>query len=1085
MKILELRFKNLNSLYGEWHIDFTAPEYEGIFALTGPTGAGKSTILDALCLALYGATPRLGKITQSGNEIMSRRTGECYAELVFQSREGRYRCRWDQRRARKSADGALQAPEHQIADAESGTILEEKRSRVGAVIEEKTGMDFERFTRSVLLAQGSFDSFLKADAEKKSSILEQITGTAVYTEISRKVHERLRDEQERLDLLEAGISGISLLSNEEVEELKHQLEEKTQADLLLDATRTETAGAVGWLKTIASLQKELELLSFEETGLQKEIQAFTPEKLRLTEARKASVLEGDYSSLNARREQLATDQEALKGVRSTLPSLEAAFEEQSALLRNAEQETLKARKEQEEALPRIKQARAMDQSLTDLNRNIAQREGKNKEASRELMALKERREELEERLLRLKEEARESEAYLNEHAGDEILIGRLAGIEEVLDGLQNRRQEILRREEEHKQVLKDLESIDSSLNESKRETGEARKKQDSVQKKLNEQRKALEELLEGKLLREHRAEKEALLREKSLRDRIATLEEQRAALEDGAPCPLCGAIHHPYAGGNIPSADETEQKIKALSDLIDRAERQEELLKGLEENLRRTVEELQGYELRLAALKQEKKSLESSLKGQKKALKEARELETEQAKKCRQQLQPLGINEIPEKQIPALRQSLRERLEAWRNHADQAGKTEKELGSIEAGKKRLSDLFELREEAQNALVEELKTLNIERMTVTTNRWSIFGEKDPDAEEQRLNTLTAAAESKEKSERSTLEIRQSNYQNARSREETLTQRIKASGQEMQSQETAFLTALEREGFTDEESFLQSRLSPGDLNSLAERSRILEDRETELRARREDRKARLSGEKEKKLSKRSLAELEEEGLSQEEALKSLREETAGIRQRLASHREAEEKLKEKRTALEGQKKECRRWEKLHGLIGSADGKKYRNFAQGLTFELMVSHANRQLEKMSDRYLLLRDGEEPLALNVVDNYQAGEIRSVKNLSGGESFLISLSLALGLSRMASRKVRVDSLFLDEGFGTLDEDALETALETLAGLHQDGKTIGIISHVAALKERISTQISVSPSSGGRSTVNGPGCRRITDDENG
>ena len=102
--------------------------------------------------------------------------------------------------------------------------------------------------------------------------------------------------------------------------------------------------------------------------------------------------------------------------------------------------------------------------------------------------------------------------------------------------------------------------------------------------------------------------------------------------------------------------------------------------------------------------------------------------------------------------------------------------------------------------------------------------------------------------------------------------------------------------------------------------------------------------------------------------------------------------------------------------------------RNFAQGLTFELMVSHANRQLEKMTDRYLLIRDEQQPLELNVVDNYQAGEIRSTRNLSGGESFIVSLTLALGLSRMASRKVRVDSLFLDEGFGTLDEDALDTA---------------------------------------------------------
>jgi exonuclease SbcC len=127
------------------------------------------------------------------------------------------------------------------------------------------------------------------------------------------------------------------------------------------------------------------------------------------------------------------------------------------------------------------------------------------------------------------------------------------------------------------------------------------------------------------------------------------------------------------------------------------------------------------------------------------------------------------------------------------------------------------------------------------------------------------------------------------------------------------------------------------------------------------------------------------------------------------------------------------------------------------------------------MSDRYLLIRDEKLPLELNVIDNYQAGEIRSTKNLSGGESFIVSLALALGLSHMASRKVRVDSLFLDEGFGTLDEEALETALETLAGLHQCGKLIGIISHVPALKERIRTQLAINPVSGGKSVITGPG----------
>jgi exonuclease SbcC len=173
---------------------------------------------------------------------------------------------------------------------------------------------------------------------------------------------------------------------------------------------------------------------------------------------------------------------------------------------------------------------------------------------------------------------------------------------------------------------------------------------------------------------------------------------------------------------------------------------------------------------------------------------------------------------------------------------------------------------------------------------------------------------------------------------------------------------------------------------------------------------------------------------------------------------------------------QQRECQRWDLLHELIGSADGKKFRHFAQGLTFEMMIAHANRQLQKMSERYLLARDESQPLELNVIDNYQAGEIRSTKNLSGGESFIVSLALALGLSRMASQNVRVDSLFLDEGFGTLDEEALETALATLSSLQQDGKLIGVISHVGALKERIPTQIEVTSGPGGRSVISGPGC---------
>jgi len=211
----------------------------------------------------------------------------------------------------------------------------------------------------------------------------------------------------------------------------------------------------------------------------------------------------------------------------------------------------------------------------------------------------------------------------------------------------------------------------------------------------------------------------------------------------------------------------------------------------------------------------------------------------------------------------------------------------------------------------------------------------------------------------------------------------------------------------------------------------------------------------------------------------ALKDLQQSMGSIKQQLKQNKETKEKHKEQAYLIENQKKECNRWDILHELIGSADGKKFRNFAQGLTFELMVSHANRQLASMTDRYLLVRDTVKPLELNVIDNYQAGEIRSTKNLSGGEGFIVSLSLALGLSRMVSKNISVDSLFLDEGFGTLDNDALETALEALSSLQQAGKIIGLISHVSALKERIGVQIQIEAGMGGRSSITGSGCTKL------
>jgi len=211
MRILKLQFTNLNSLAGTWCIDFTHPAYTGggIFAITGPTGAGKSTILDAICLALYGKTPRLKWVNAGENEIMSRLTAVCSSEVTFQTQGGTYRCTWTQRLAHGRLDGKRQAPMHEIVDVDHAEeILASQKGTVAAKIVEITGMDYDQFTRSMLLAQGSFAAFLQADASGRAPVLEQITGTAIYSQISMYVFERYAHEKAAVHDMELELGGM-------------------------------------------------------------------------------------------------------------------------------------------------------------------------------------------------------------------------------------------------------------------------------------------------------------------------------------------------------------------------------------------------------------------------------------------------------------------------------------------------------------------------------------------------------------------------------------------------------------------------------------------------------------------------------------------------------------------------------------------------------------------------------------------------------------------------------------------------------------------------------------------------------------
>lgn len=1079
MRILQVRFKNLNSLVGEWEIDLTHPAFssDGIFAITGPTGAGKSTILDAICLALYGRTPRLNKVTKSGNEIMSRQTGECFAEVTFETQAGRFRCHWSQHRGRKKADGELQSPKHEIANADSGEIFESKIKGVAEQIESATGMDFDRFTRSMLLAQGGFAAFLQASPDDRAPILEQITGTEIYSHVSIRVHERQREEREKLNILQAETAGILILEPEQEREIGQVLETKQKEETDLAAKFADTGKAITWLTTIDGLKKEIVNLANEESELQIGIEAFNPDRTKLNQALNAALLDGAYATLTATRKQHADDKGALKTEEEALPELESSAQKHAEALKSAEQQTARAKEDLKAAAPTLQKVRSLDQKLADQKKAVSESdEGCNKDAAKidaEKKALLEEQEKRSNAIENLKL----VDGYIKKHGQDEWLISGLAGVEEQLSDLLSRHNEILQKKADHDKAANTLGQTVKTLDDCQIQSGIRRQELEDTSKKLQQGKDALSQMLGDRLLREYRTEKETLLRELSFLSKIAELEDHRAKLEDGKPCPLCGATEHPFAEGNVPVPDETEQKIEALTKLISKAEDQEAAIKKLEEAESLARQNLTESEKLESAAANDKKAAEKSLAEVKVSLEKLQADFAQRRQIVSTKLLPLGIAEIPETDISSLIEILRGRLKAWQDQVKKKADIEKQIADIDSELKRLDAVIETQSTALAEKRQSLETMKKELETGSDERNALYGDKNPDDEEQRLNKVVSDAEGAERQARERHNELQQKWNTAKAHVESLKNRIDKREPELRGLEADFSAALTPAGFSNEEQFLTARLPSERRAELTAAARELDERLTDLKARQKDRETRLTAEIATKLTDKSLEELESQMKEHEATLKELREIISGLKHKLTENAAAKERVNEKQADIEAQKVECRRWDNLHELIGSADGKKYRNFAQGLTFEMMIGHANRQLQKMTDRYLLIRDSAQPLELNVIDNYQAGEIRSTKNLSGGESFIVSLSLALGLSHMASRNVRVDSLFLDEGFGTLDEEALDTALETLSGLQQDGKMIGIISHVPALKERISTQIQVSPQTGGRSRLSGPGIR--------
>ena len=375
MRILQLRFKNLNSLAGEWSIDFTHPAYvsSGIFAITGPTGSGKTTILDAICLALYGQTPRLKTISKSTNEIMTRNTSECFAEVVFESQVGRFVCHWSQRRAYKKPGGDLQPPRHEISDYLSGKVLETKLQKVTEKVIQTTGLDYTQFTRSILLAQGDFAAFLNANADERAPILEKITGTAIYSEISKKVHERNASEATKRKELEDKIGTLDILPPEKVAELKRTYEQTEKDIRKMSSDRDSLQRASEWVQNISRLENEIRDLSNQMRTFEEKRSAVAPDLTRLLRARKCLPFEEVYGKLISARSLSKTYERETEASRERLEANRASHDESLKGHESARKRLDSVKTDQEKEKRVLVKVRDLDTRIRDIDQQILER----------------------------------------------------------------------------------------------------------------------------------------------------------------------------------------------------------------------------------------------------------------------------------------------------------------------------------------------------------------------------------------------------------------------------------------------------------------------------------------------------------------------------------------------------------------------------------------------------------------------------------------------------------------------------------------------------------------------------------------
>ena len=985
MKILAIRGRNLASLEGEFEADFTSEPLlsAGIFAISGPTGAGKSTILDAMCLALFARTPRTDQAKENNvklrdvNEevlpqsdprfLLRRGTASGYAEVDFLALNGhRYRSRWSVGRARDKENGRLQSPRVTLHNIDKEEEEQGTRSELQARVVELIGLTFEQFTRSVLLAQNDFSTFLKAEQGEKASLLEKLTGTELYSAISRTIFEKNAVAKEAYDKIQARIQGIELLTEEVEQELQARLKESETSLLALEKAKAE--------------QQTLQ------------------EAVKSTE------------------QQIATRQTQQKDAAA---KLEKATELLNAARKDYEQGLVEEQRSESEfrALQQeLQQARGLDVRLDAAARSVADTEtrlrealARKKEGEDKLKAAQTRQQQSTAEIARLSE-------WRERYRSKESIAEQLTALLLHLDAASAARQAIEKAGKTIATTKQTAERLVAQL-ATIRQAAETKRAQlqktEEIIVRSEKELKALDIAALDKQIESVRLERENLLIEQARQAASGDVLELRKKLQEGSPCPVCGSTHHPVV--THPAVTEVPKVIAALTLQLEQLNARKTAYAGSEKQLNQLRQQL----LQLHKELTEADHTRTDLQGRQKlaetqiAREEAIRAESQEtlAKSLSAANRLFGNDDWQRgwQQDPdSFRDTLTTFARQWHDNTEKLQQLQREQSAQKAEYESYASFLP----SLIKQVEEVTLLHEQNRTallaLQSERARLLGGKPADQVESAYTR----------------------------RKEELKERMKR----LQTVQT------EQSGIADQLRGIAGQIAQ-DLqkasDDLVARQKALADWTEAWNTAHDNEPLEL-------------------------LLPRITQEKNEYAFRLRTQAENKQKIASQQEELNACRLENERWAKLNELAGSADGAKFRRIAQGYTLDVLLSYANVQLRDLSRRYRLERV-PETLALQVIDRDMCDEIRTVHSLSGGESFLVSLALALGLSSLSSNRMKVESLFIDEGFGSLDADTLRIAMDALESLRTQGRKIGVISHVQEMTERIPVQIRVSRAGNGRS----------------